>query len=73
MNSIRIHLSETERTCTVDDDELQDWSKALLDEILFTAAKNVSKSEAASSVRAMVSFSVTVDGDNGSILIEARD
>jgi hypothetical protein len=73
MNAIRIQLPDTERTCTVDEDELHDWGKALVDEILFEAAKDVSDRGAAGSIRTTVSFNVTVLSDNGSILIEAFD
>jgi hypothetical protein len=73
MNSIQIQLSDTDRTCTVDEDELHGWSKALLDDILFEAAKDVSKSGPAGSVRVIASFVVRVDDHSGSVLIEACD
>ncbi|MDA0823163.1 MAG: hypothetical protein O3C28_12180 [Proteobacteria bacterium] len=71
MNAIRIQLSDAERTCTVDENELHGWSKALLDDILFAAAKDVSKPGAEGFVRVIAPFVVRVDADDGSVLIEA--
>ena len=70
MTSIRIHLSDSDRSCLVGADELHTWSKALLDKILFEAAKQVSEQQEAGAVRVVANFRVLLDGDGGSLIIE---
>ena len=70
MTSIRIHIADRERSCLVGADELHTWSKALIDEILFEAAKQVSEQHDVGAARAVVNFRVLLDGDDGSIIIE---
>lgn len=71
MTSIRIHLSETDRSCLVGAGELHTWSKALLDELLFEAAKKVSAQQEPGGVQIVANFRVLLDGDDGSIIIES--
>ena len=71
MNSLRIQLSESQQTYTVDNAALQRWGIALLDEILFTAAKTLAENEHGAPVNANLSFNITADPDAGDIVIEA--
>ena len=69
MNNIRIRVSDSARSCAVDVAEMQAWSKALIDEILFETAKHVSARHQADPIAATVTFQVTIDRDDGTILI----
>jgi hypothetical protein len=71
MNTIRIHISDTERTCAVDGDELTAWGKALIDDILFAAAQTASASNDPTELRTTVPFRITLDREDGSVLIGA--
>lgn len=68
MNTIRIHLSDSDRSCTVDAEELQIWGKQLIDDVLFAAAKTGSGKPGSAPINANVTFQVAVE-DDGSILI----
>lgn len=70
MTSIRILISDSERSCLVGADELHSWSKALLDEILFAAAKQVSEQHEAGTLQVVANFRVLLNRDDGSIIIE---
>ena len=68
MNSIRIQLTDGERSCTVDAGELQAWAKALLDDVLFEAARQIAESGHENGACAGIRFSVSLDGD-GTVII----
>ncbi len=70
MNPIRIRFANDVRACTVDDDELREWGKAVLDDILFDAARTVSDGNAAAPVATRMTFHVSLDEGDGSLLIE---
>jgi hypothetical protein len=70
MKRIRIQLTERERSCAVDAGELQAWSKSLLDEILFAAARQVTAPPSSPAVCALFEFRVTHDDGDGSIIVE---
>ena len=70
MNSVRVRLSDSERSCAVDPGELQAFSKALLDEVLFEAAKGVAQQHAPGAVAVVINFRVVLDSDDGAVLIE---
>lgn len=71
MSSIRIHLSDSERLCAIDSEEADAWSRELIENILFDAAKTVSAAGDGTAVSASVTFSITVDPTDGSLVIEA--
>lgn len=71
MSSIRIHLSDTQRVCAIDNEETAVWSRELIEKILFEAAKTVSAAGNGTAVSTSVNFIITVDPDDGSLLIEA--
>jgi hypothetical protein len=70
MNTIRIQLSDGDRDCAVGAQDLQMWSTALVDQILFEAAKNASQQGAKKEASAVISFRVTVDNEDGSLQIK---
>jgi len=70
MNTIKIRVSDTERTCAVDPDELTAWGTALIDDILFQAARSVAASGEPGWLGATVSFRIALDREDDSILIE---
>jgi len=69
MKNIRIRVSDSERSCAVDTGEMQAWSKALIDEILFETAKHVSARHQADPIAATITFQVVLDREDGTILI----
>lgn len=71
MSSIRIHLSNTERVCAIDSEEAAAWSHEVIENILFEAAKTVSAAGTGTAVSASVTFRITVDPTDGSLLVEA--
>ncbi len=71
MNSIRIQLADGERSCTVDAGELQAWAKALLDDVLFEAARQIAEARHDDGACAGVHFSVSLNGD-GTLIIRHR-
>lgn len=70
MTSIRVHLSDVERTCAIENEELGAWNKALIERILFAAAKTVSADPDQTPVSTTVTFHIAVDPEDGSIVIE---
>ena len=70
MKTIRVHLADRERSCSVDASELQAWSKSLLDEILFAAAQQVATPDRGAAVAASLNFRVFHDADDGSLIVE---
>lgn len=64
MKQISVRLSGEARSCLVDTGDLQAWGKALLDEILFEAAKQVSAAGDATPASVALTFAVdTADVD----------
>jgi hypothetical protein len=71
MKTLTIHLTDTERTCTVDAEALHNWSKVLIDEILFEGAKSVAAQRTRTGVSTTKTFRLTLAREDGSIVIEA--
>ena len=71
MSSIRVHLSDTERTCAIDSDEAAAWNQALIEQILFEAAKSVPAAADDTAVSATLTFRIAVDPHDGSLVIKA--
>lgn len=70
MSSIRVHLSDSERVCAVDGEAFAAWNQSLIEQILFAAAKDVSDATDHARASASVTFHITVDPDDGSLVIE---
>ena len=70
MSSIRVQLSNTERLCAIDSEDFAAWNKALLEQVLFEAAKSVSAAPDGTAVAATVEFRIAVDPGDGSLVIE---
>lgn len=65
MKTLRIALPAGARRCTVDPDELEHFARALLEDLLFEAARAAGDDAAAGSVAVDLQFTVRPDPDGG--------
>lgn len=69
MKTLAIEVAEGERTCRVDAEALQAFAKALLDDLLFTAARAAPEVPPGQAVRAQISFTISVDPRSGQLVV----
>ena len=69
MKSIQVEIAAGERRCKVDAVALAAWGRALLDDILFEAARRVPERDEQASVSATLHFTVRVD-ESGALVVE---
>ena len=61
-----IHVQLNDRSCAVDDGDLAEWARTLLDDVLFDAARRVSNGGES---KASVDFVIDIGEEDGSIVI----
>lgn len=73
MKRVTIQLPGQARQCVVEVADLQAWSGALLDHVLFEAARQLPSTGAAAPLVVTVTFELEVPADGEAVVVSFRD